>query len=322
MQFSYDTPFYGFCCPKALRRAAALAVFSSLVFGASSTAHAQLIASDSWLTNNAEADQYNTGNLNNQGATDGVVGFSGNWGAALGTGSTQNWQAESGGLSHSLVVNPQNGSNGNVFAQGGGGTRTNQRQLAAYDTTLDEYWMSGLVNVRETTGGNIRMGLTSGMAFDDNPAAGILFGTQNSNFFLYYTNTSGAREQAAALLGDGVTPFAFSLDTTYMATIQMEVFSGEDDLFTMSIYESGNLNPVASVQVEGLLTPSTDLQYLTFNHSSNPPGSPNQHRFDEFRFGSSMDAVMIPEPRTYALFAGGLGLAMVLLRRRKSVPAQ
>jgi hypothetical protein len=261
-----------------------------------------IIASDSFLTGGSPA--YTTGFLYDQNPTSGSSGFSARWNF-----QTSAVTAHATGLSHPLVSNPEGSTNnGGLYVPGNANTRTQRRPLATYTTTGSDYYFSGLMSSSAATfsAGAARFGLSSSSGDTVPPTAGIQVGfTSGGNISVFYK--------------DAMNTYTSSTVTTYVAgmTYQFVVhLTTATSLADVSIFDSsgalvGSLTGIATTTNVG-----TDFTNISVGATSEfNSGSPSQIRFDEFRFGTALADVTVPEP-SLAVFSG-LGLLAIAAKRRR-----
>lgn len=280
--------------------AAALWVAAGL---SASVGSAALIASDSFLSGSG---YYPGGNLFGNANMEGTEGYSGGW--------THNTSAVvvngASAMGHPLVVNSPASNQGGLYLPGVGssnGTRSQTRVLAAYDTSAPNYYFSGLMSSSEVfaTGTGL-FGLSNAVPTSQLPSVGLQVGfTSGGLISLFYRNASGTYSNSTIL--NGYLP-----GETYLFVVSLETAG---NTVAVSLYDSAGtiVESLSGIQTE--TTISTDLARVAAAVTGDFDGGiPSTIRFDEFRFGTELSDVFVPEPSSLFLgLMGGLGL----LRRRR-----
>lgn len=275
--------------------ASSLALASVMLLGTSS-ASAAIIASDSFAV--GVTNGYNAGSVTNQNPSVGTSGFTGNWGASM--ASTGDIIAEVGGLSAALV---KDATSAGQLSHQGGSARSNFHQITSLPTS-STYFFSFLLN--STVGSAAQFGLsTQGSAQVAPLTEGVRVGVSGSNIQLFVDNTP------TTLLAN------YTAGTTYFVLVDIANVAGTGtDTVGARIFSSTATNLTSPL---GTATPitnadiSSDLGYLSLSKTAT---SGTGMDVDEFRFGTELNDVVVPEPSTVALLIGGLGL-VTLIRRRE-----
>jgi len=131
-------------------------------------------------------------------------------------------------------------------------------------------------------------------------------GVEGSSFF-------ATSADPAADTGTGGT---FNVDTTYFIVGKMSI--GATDTISMAAFGPGDSVPTAEPATwtatgSSAITGSGTLSRLRFRAYG---GDAGQTVLDEVRFGTSWDAVAVPEPSSYGTVVAFLALSATLLRRR------
>ena len=182
--------------------------------------------------------------------------------------------------------------------------RTATRELSGVTTSSDGFWMSGLLQFSTGSGG--RIGFET--ALSD--------GT-SSRFHEIGFNTSGNLVAGSTTNVLNSSAEVFAADTTHLIVANfrsgpfgerpLDVWINPDDLTNLGDPDYEWLGDQAETTTLGLnVRIQTDDTFQEFSFTA-----------DEFRVGDSMEDVLvpIPEPGTYALIFGFLGLGLVVYRR-------
>jgi hypothetical protein len=295
--------------------------------GLSTSAHAQLISSESFWTVNAAPTngEYRQGNIANPNisGTDNTIVVAGN----TGFNTTNVWQHNTSGvqvleslsLTHNgLVGSSQNGSVRLNPAQSGA-DRNSNRRLSATPTTSSSYFMSGLI--RGTTppadgkagsAGFLASGPTS-TVFDI--SSGIHMGLEVASSSLSLVAFAGNSTYTLKTL---TTP---ELTTIWQVVLRLDVNASGNETLTAWYAADGATSltqGLAPTNVGNIWSSAASLEYFALQVRGGGASSGQIGTFDEMRFGTTLGSVTaIPEPSTWALLAGSL-TALVIFRRRRS----
>lgn len=273
-------------------------VVSAALALAASQASATLIASDSFAVG-SEANDYNDASgLYGQNASFGVSGFTGSWTAGSSTGDLR---SQAGGLTASLVTGTA--LPGHAIARASGSDRAVYHTLSSMPAS-SVYYFSFLLNSQSTS--NIAaMGLTSNSNYDPlgGPAGaeGVLVGAGGTNLKLWVDGS------ASTLLAN------YSTSATYVVVVEILNNLTSNDTITAKVFSSTATDlksPLGSVTATGEISDNlTKLGLIKDNSTGDTTGL----KADEFRLGTTIGDVVVPEPATLTL----LGVALPLLLRRK-----
>ncbi len=251
-----------------------------------------------------ESFDYSSGNLNGKNGGSGSIGWSGAWTSTDVTDISFGTGARPFEVANSTVT-----TNGNYFQQVEGPGTTSTRTFASgidnSDVGGDSVWISFLAS---TTGRPIGFAL-SFRDSTDTELVGITRG--DTDAWRLRTNDVGN------------TSFGNSSRAT----------DGDMDLIVLQLDYTGNVSGWINPDLtQSTITPTGSTFSLAGGNSlawtsgtlddlsldvNNKTGVTTY--WDEIRVGDSFAAVVaIPEPSTFALFAGTLGLGLVMLRRRRS----
>lgn len=306
----------------------ALAALLSLWAGASS-AHAALIASESFQTTDSGAGgtydaENGLGYSPNTGVLMGNYGFA-NSGGKTWVNNTMAAVANLAGLSHSLTTGtPRTGAvrMGNLSSAI---ARRVFRTFAAEPPLSNEYYLGGLVNLGAmdnmvgVTQSMAGVTATSGTTVDTfNIGTGIHYGVRKDASGAYLTTAAG-----------GVFRDLLQITSpaiTYQVVLRITVATSGNELLSAWYAPDGaaELTPgFAGVDVGNLFTSPANLGSLIFQ-TRNQSGGSNTNKwviFDELRFGTAAADVtaasMIPEPAGLVAWAGTLAASAAFLRRRR-----
>jgi hypothetical protein len=279
---------------------------SLALLGSIMPAPAALIASDSFLVGGT--GNYTSGNLSSQSATGGSLGYavSSTWPYA--TGAVQ--VSSSSALTNPLVVNPPASNDGGMYTPGVGpsnGTRSQIRQLAAYSTSESDYYMSGLMrsSLSFTTGTSL-FGLSGVTGSSSLPTVGLQVGFSGGGLIsVFYRGSDGAYTRSTILSN-------YTANETYMFVLHLASATG---MVNVNLYNSaGNLvGTLADIQTTTSV--ADDLTRVNASVTGEfSSGGISQVRFDEFRYGTTLGDVMVPEPST--AFLAAIGVFGFFRRRR------
>ncbi|MCC5839880.1 MAG: PEP-CTERM sorting domain-containing protein [Opitutales bacterium] len=287
-----------------------LSLLASVSLSLAVPAGATLLAFDQFITG---PSGYTTGNIYNQTPSTGSLGFTGAWGNTN-NANTTHIQAEATGLTHSLAVNPN--ADGNLFIRpqsNNDGRRVTRAFNAATLTAIEDtstLFYSGLFRTAENpaiNAGPVWFGIGTNTNANQNPANGVYFTHNGASGFSIWNN--GSVESLS------LTP---AVNTTYLFVVGIDFAANS---VSYSVYADGDTlgSPAATGSFTTTIT-TANLTHLLAGHQSNNSGYSGESatpRFDEFMLGTTMDAVVIPEPRTYAAIFGLLALGVILMRRRQ-----
>lgn len=286
------------------RGIAAGLIATAALTGSASVTEAAVIASDSFAaTGDGAGGTYMTGNLYGQVPTAGLTGFTSGWGNANDT-SSGNIVVQPAGLSHGLVSGSMQA--GSISTASTTPVHSLFRELSTAPQS-DAYYVSflmtssgsrrGALGLREE--GNLQAAVTDSLG-------GVSVGFWGTSGIQAWVNGS-----QTALLPN------YAVNETYFVLIEiLDNGVGSNDTVNVNLYASGNTDlesPDASVSVtdKDISGKMTHLAMMKGWGAS----SDEQARFDEFRFGTSLESVAIPEPGALGLL--GIG-GMLVLRRPTS----
>lgn len=131
---------------------------------------------------------------------------------------------------------------------------------------------------------------------------GVLFGYQTGELKLFYTNTEGVFTNATVLSGlSGSTTYFF------VARVEFDININLDARITLSVYGTASTtldNPLNQISVLASINRTTDFQGLLISDA----GIAGSASFDEFRLGTTLNDVAVPEPKTWTMLLIGLGV--------------
>ena len=263
----------------------------SLIALTSVTAQGQIISQEAF-------DSLSTGNLDGQG---GWAYTGGNANGAAGDGTVV-----SGGLSYSggTVSHP---AGVNRLSLSGGGESRFALTLPNTISAGETFYVSFLLN--HVSGDHFTWLGIGGGALDQ--ASSVSFALQSNN---HRTRVVDASNGTAQQSGGGA-----GLITGQTRLVAAEIFFGGDTAnSTMTMY----LDPISVIQGDNtaIHTDSgrnigvTELNTLWMRKG----GNAGVTDIDQIRIGESWEAVVIPEPTTYAALFGLLAIGFVAWRRRRS----
>ena len=294
----------------ARRSLAAALITTAALMGFAPSAEAAVIASDSFVaTGDGAGGTYATGGLYGQNPTATLTGFTGAWSNTNDSGTTD-IVAQSSGLSHGLVAGSTGA--GAISTAGATAVRSVFRELSAVPES-GAYYASFLMESNGNRRGSLglREEAERDTAVTDS-SGGISVGFWGSNGIQAWVNGS-----STTILSD------YALNTTYFVFIEiLDNGSGTNDTVNIRLYSSGNVDlesPDASVSItdQDITGTMTHLAVMKDWGNSNAEHA----TFDEFRFGTTLDSVVVPEPGLLGLL--GIGGVLVFGRRsRRELPAR
>ncbi|MCA9248634.1 MAG: PEP-CTERM sorting domain-containing protein, partial [Planctomycetales bacterium] len=263
-----------------------------------SPANAAIIARDSFAIAEGGSD-YSVGNLENQSATVGTTGYTGNW-----SGGTAALQITSGDLSHPNLVGGSLEGRIIAFTSAGNVTRTLTRDIN-YSPATGTYYFSALFQKTAATSTlDMMAGLGPAVAAntDYDGSAATYIGIINGGMAFYSNNTT------TSLLTD----VQMNLNETYMGIMEIRYNASGDDSVLATVRD-GNGDIVASQLFSGLSLDSNIGRFSLATENFDSSVS-----VDEWRFGTEIYnvAAIIPEPSTALLL--GLSLLGLSTRRRRA----
>ncbi len=299
----------------------ASAAFTSLIPGKASAA---VISTESfWTQATQSGGSYGAGGVaQSTPAPDNTAVVQGN----TGFNATNKWVSPTSAISVTNTVSLSGSvvqgttANGTVNFIAKGVDRTSSRQLASTPALSGSYYLSGLVNVgalsRLGTGEYLTSGfLGSAPAFSTiNLSTGFHYGVRNVGGTVYLAAFAGGNAYDLLALD------ASTVANTYQIVLKLDVNASGMDTLT-GWYATNNAasltQGLAATAVE-TWTAASSLNYFALQSHT----TVNDNRtvyFDEMRLGTTLaDVTTVPEPGTVALFTVG-GLALVLMRKRKTV---
>lgn len=269
-----------------------------------SRTQAALVAWDSFATM-AGGNDYNIGPLRDQNPSVGLGGFSGPW-----NGGTNHPAASHGGLTHDLT--PGAMLDGQIVPA----TFTsfaNRRLSRAinYSPTDGTYYMSALFQKNEaTTTRDILVGLSplegATTSFPATRATYVGIVDGGISFF---------SREIPGLLYPLLTAAQVNVGETYFALLQYDYSTSGSDTVTATVYD-GSSTQVASHAFTGLHLDGY-IGRLGFSTSDFSPTVVA----DEWRFGTELRDVMVPEPATVWLALAGVVVVGVCRHQSRRVAA-
>lgn len=289
--------------------------------------NAAMIASDSFASGNAESGYYGTGTLMNKNPTVGVSGFNGAWSTAY--SHTGDLASKNMSLSHAMIPGSQ--ADGLIYTTTGPTARQIFRKIdweGAGVSPTDEaaYWFSfamstsggervGALGLRGTnpwtSGAGTLMdsnpGPNSGLTVNNPDLIGISVGFDNSSLAVWVDGSKTAIPNSEVTAGE-----------TYFVLANIVNDPSGVDQVTVNIYSQNQTladldEPFATVSFDAELTGK--LHNLSAQKLA-AAGTDTEIYFDEFRFGTTMNDVVVPEPTTLTML-GLSGLVALGRRRRK-----
>jgi hypothetical protein len=266
-----------------------------------SSASAALIASDSFSVGNTAGD-YSVGNLQGQNPSVGSTGFSSEW-DFFGSGSTGDLDADTGGLTASLVSGGT--LPGLIRTDGNGGSDRNLFREFSSVPASSQYFYSFLLNSGADT--DAAFGLTPRTGRNPEPIEGVRVGVDSNDIVLIVDDT-----ELDVLNG-------YTADATYFVLVSILNDDAGTDTITASVFSDTATDvaatPLGTQTTTGEIT--GDLTHLNASRQSTNSGAAFTS-FDEFRFGTELtDVAVIPEPASAGLV--GLGGLLLASRRRRAI---
>lgn len=286
-------------------KASTLVLATAIVCCCVASCRAVLIASDSFCTL-AGVDCYVAGvPLFGQNPTIGAPGFSGPWGIS----STASMVPVAGGLSHPLTPGPV--FDGELISYPidgsvGGGNARNLSRAIDYVPTSGTYWSSVLLRKDfQSFRGDLLAGLGRSQIAEtsvfsvDGTWVGFLDGG------IYFISGPGP------FLTELVSSAAMNVNETYFALLRYDFSTSGPDAVTATIYD-GSSNQVATQTFGGLYLDQTMGRFSVLTQDFGPVPI-----LDEWRFGTELRDVMVPEPASCVLLLVAL-VAIMIGNRRKT----
>ncbi len=251
-----------------------------------------------------ESFDYSSGNLDGKNGGSGSIGWNGAWSSD--TGSEISFGS---GARPFEVADAEVNTSGNYFQQvdsaaGLVSSRTFGEAINNTDVSGDSVWISFLVSTTSRPGGfslDFRSGSTDVVGFTRGDTDAWRLNSNDTG------NTSFGNSSRAT---DGDMDMVV-LELNYTGNVSGWInpdLTASTSTPTSSTFELAGANSIA-------WTP-TAIDNLNLSVRN---GTGNTVYWDEIRIGGSFsDVAPIPEPSTYALIAGTLGLGLVMLRRRRS----
>jgi len=307
--------------------------------GLTASAHAQLIASESfWTTanstNGTAADSTTPDNQYWGGTTQQSIGrtsapannavVAGN----SGFNATNTWQNNTGtnlvtantSLTHSgLVGGSQVGSLIVQSLSSGQGNRNSHRLLAAAPTAASSYFMSALIQGSSTVSANGSAATVGFIPSSTAPASSVF--TISTGFHMGLHAEGGILKIAAFANGQTYNLLNLANTDTYQVVLRLDVNASGNETLT-AWYAANNATSLTQALVPTDIgtfwSTSADLQRFVLQNRGAGDTTEQVGFFDEMRFGTTLGAVTaIPEPSAFALLATSLS-ALVFLRRRRT----
>lgn len=301
-------------------------VVTGLGLAMAANANATMIASDSFTSGDPDSGYYGTGTLMNKNPMVGVSGFDGWWSTAY--NHTGDLASKNMSLSHPLIPGAQ--ADGLIYTTTGPTARQVFRKIdweqsGVSPTDESAYWFSfamstsdgqrvGALGLRGTNPWitdiagvmDSNPGPDSGMTVDNPGLIGISVGFDNSSVAVWVDGIKTAIPDSQVIAGE-----------TYFVLASIENDLSGLDQITVSIYSQNQTladldNPFATVSFEAELTGklrNLSAQKLAANAET-------EMYFDEFRFGTTMYDVVVPEPAALTML--GVGGLLALGRRRRN----
>jgi hypothetical protein len=227
-----------------------------------------------------------------------------------------------GGLTHALM--PGSTSSGYALLRGENqtGTRSSRRQLGS-PVTGNEFYFSGLVSMVNgiadmRDGDRLMMGISNfdSVSAPNNFDTGFFIGLHKDAGDVYLSAFAGGQIHS---LGSSLTASQASGTSMIVLRAELGAGSNNDTLTAWYAHDSATeLTLAATITGLDIASSAADLthfglmSFVTGTVSNFSAGS----AFDEMRFGTSLSAVVIPEPAHATLFFGAMVGLLLLLRRK------
>lgn len=301
-------------------------VVTGLGLAMAANANATIIASDSFTSGDPDSGYYGTGTLMNKNPTVGVSGFDGPWSTSW--NQTGDLQSKNVSLSHAMI--PGSTADGAIYTTTGPTARQIFRKIdweesGVSPTDESAYWFSfamstsdgqrvGALGLRGTnpwpsgSGGvmDSNPGPNSGMTVDNPDLIGISVGFDNSSIAVWVDGIKTAIPDSQATAGETYFVLAsIANDPSGLDQVTVNVYGHNQTLADLD-------DPFATVSFEAELTGK--LRNLSAQKLA-AAGTETEMYFDEFRFGTTMYDVVVPEPAALTML--GVGGLLVLGRRRR-----
>lgn len=242
------------------------------------------VATDSFATSAGGNDYVPFTSILGQSPTVGATGFVGAWGNCC----TSSMVPVPGGLTHDLT--PGETFDGHLIAYTidgsvGGGNARNLSRTIDYTPSDGTYYMSVLLRKYAAT---TRGDLLAGLGRSQNPETSI-YGIEGTwigfvDGGIYFV--SGPGPNLTPLLSAA----AMNVDETYFALMQYDFTTSGSDTVTATIFNGSSVE-VASQAFPGLNLDQTMGRFSVFTQDFGPIPE-----LDEWRFGTQLSDVMVPEP--------------------------
>ncbi len=231
------------------------------------------------------------------------------------------------GLTHDLVVGDTYDGIALLRPAAAGVTRISRRPLAS-EPTGSTFYMSGLVSMRGDAtnihlGSDARMGVSSWLGLNENnffdPGFSLGLRRELSGDVFMVASADGN----TYTLGDALT--GTTLDGSHMIVLRAELGAspGANDTLTAWYALAGapELTLAGSWSDINIADSLSDLSAFGIGVTTSndgQSGTSSGAAFDEWRFGTSLDAVAIPEPGTLGFILGASVFIFLLVRARLS----
>lgn len=258
---------------------------------------AEPIASDSFAVSAGGNDYDPFTSIFGQGPTVGASGFIGAWGISF----TRHPVPIPGGLTHPLT--PGDTFDGQFVSftsddsVGGGNARNLSREID-YTPVSGTYYMSLLLNKNAPS---TRVDILAGLGRAQRAETGI-FSIAGSWIGVVDGGISFFTGPGASLT-QLLTANEMNVDETYFALLEYDYSVSGSDTVTVEIYD-GSATPEDAVPVASQVFPGLDLdgsmgRFSVFTQDFGPAAS-----VDEWRFGTELSDVLVPEPSSLILLVG------------------
>lgn len=259
-----------------------------------------------------ETFNYNTGTLSPSGsgrATTGT-GLTGTWGSAVASGVISG--NASGAIVNSWTYSqPTNYApvpSANQFSTGGFDQFSAANLASSIGTTTDAtYYLSFFYRVG--TAGNVGNSYTQ---------VGLANTISNNLDYFNIGKGSTASTFGIKFGPDGTedTGVAIAANIDYFITAKLSILGSGTDSLSFKVFTSSDTLPtVEPITWDYTATASLGGSFTGIGFRNG--GGQSNFRSDEFRLGTTWEAVAIPEPSTFALVGIALG-SLLLFRRRKA----